>query len=278
MSVQAQASQHFRRYVLRVGLLLVALYFVHKGDVWDSLRGTIRNVIPLDAVGSTVANDSISSGSAEVLELTRQLQARDEEVVRLHRRLATLTHFRERFGESYPRAVPARVIYRRDTHTLRRSITVDRGSVDGVHVGAPVIWGAGLVGLVKVVSSSSSDVLLITDADCRVDALVRNSGPKGRPGSPVGGILVGNPPAGCRLEFVPRTAKGISKGAVIYASGWRGRIPVDLVLGTVLSVSPGNNPSLIEVEVDPAVDVDHLSEVVILLRQDTSQQPENSSR
>jgi cell shape-determining protein MreC len=53
---------------------------------------------------------------------------------------------------------------------------------------------------------------------------------------------------------------------------------VDLVLGTVLSVSPGNNPSLIEVEVDPAVDVDHLSEVVILLRQDTSQQPENSSR
>lgn len=263
-----QTGKNFRGYAVRIGLLLVALYFVHRGEVWDDLRGTLQGILPLASGGRGLALEAGGEGRAEMDALTIQIQARDEEIVRLYRRLATLSHFREHFADAYPRALPARVIFRRDGSSLRRFLTLDRGSNDGIGIGAPVIWGEGLIGLVKVVAPGTCEVVLVTDPTCRIDAYVREKSGDGHPGKRQEGILVGHPPEGCRLEFVPRTVRGLRVGSTVLTTGWRGRVPGDMILGTVGSVKPGVNTSLLEIHVQPSVDVDSLGEVVVLLRRE----------
>jgi rod shape-determining protein MreC len=75
-------------------------------------------------------------------------------------------------------------IINRNPSAWYQTVTINRGSNDGVKVNDPVIANLGLVGKVISVSPSSSDVLLILDGEGQVGALIRDS--KGRA---INGIL-----------------------------------------------------------------------------------------
>ena len=68
-------------------------------------------------------------------------------------------------------AVTARV-YSRSPTVWYSTITVNKGSKDGVREAQPVINGEGLVGRVRRVSGSNAQILLITDGDSGVPARV----------------------------------------------------------------------------------------------------------
>src|SRR3954447_23032492 len=67
--------------------------------------------------------------------------------------------------------VTARVVGRSPT-VWYSTVTIDKGSGDGVHVDDPVVAALGLAGKVTQTTSNSAQVTLITDADSAVTARV----------------------------------------------------------------------------------------------------------
>src|SRR2546423_1240633 len=99
----------------------------------------------------------------ENAELKTQLQ-RDAELERENGRLRSLIGFQR----TSPLKLKAVRIVARDPANWWRNVRIDLGKRDGVRVDLPVRTADGLVGRVSEVSETSSRVVLLGDANCRV--------------------------------------------------------------------------------------------------------------
>ncbi len=142
------------------------------------------------------------------------------------------------------------------------SVTVDRGSSDGVKVDDPVINGQGLIGSVAEVTGSSAVVRLITDPDSRVSGKVARNGTQG-----VVTPVVGDP-SDLTLEFLD-SGKDIQRGQPVVTAGWRGdgvasRFPPNLLIGLVSKASLSEQEAAQQVHLTPAADIANIDIVEIL--------------
>lgn len=138
------------------------------------------------------------------------------------------------------------------------TVTVNKGSRDGVREGNPVVNGAGLVGRVILVTGGNARVLLITDEDSGVAARVLESGASGILETAVGD------PDDLRLEpFEP--SKRVRERQTVVTTGttspkYPSRFPADLPIGRVTSVDPDEGT----VHVKPFANLRELDHVQIL--------------
>src|SRR5262249_52151874 len=86
------------------------------------------------------------------------------EVVERVNRLRHALNYRER---SVFKLVAAEVIAR-DSSSWWRTLTINRGTRDGIETDMPVVTDVGLVGKTTTVSDAISVVLLISDENCRI--------------------------------------------------------------------------------------------------------------
>ncbi len=86
-----------------------------------------------------------------------------------------------------------------------------------------------------------------------------------RPGRSIG-VLVGRSEPTCRLEFVPWTTR-LEVGMHLVTSGFGGEIPPGLVCGRIAAVENDESAPFLEVEVEPAVEIDRLTQVLVVRRQ-----------
>lgn len=188
---------------------------------------------------------------ARVVELERDT-ARLAEVELENARLRELLAFRETLkGE----LLTARVIGH-DAAGLSRTITIDQGSAAGVARGAAILAHGGLVGQVFLVSPHAARVLLITDHNSGVDAVVQRT--RGR------GIVEGAVDGRCGLKFVKRT-EDLQVGDLVLSSGLDGIFPRGLPVGRIVAVDKQGQGLFQYAQVEPAVDVDELEEVLVTL-------------
>lgn len=148
------------------------------------------------------------------------------------------------------------------------TITVDRGSGDGVRQWDPVVGPGGLVGDVTEVTSDESQVSLLTSPDFAVGAKVENN-------SGSAGLIapeVGNPST-LQLSDLPTTAPQVGTGQIIVTSGFQdsgnGAIhslyPAGIPIGTISSEDPqGSVLTNQPIQVTPLADLADLSTVQIL--------------
>ncbi len=108
-----------------------------------------------------------------------------------------------------------------------RTITVNRGTRDGIAVGMPVVTQQGLVGRVLTVSARASRVLLITDPTSAVSVRLQSNR--------VEGTVIGQLSGNLRLTFVPLDQE-IQEGDIVITSGLGGNFPPDVVVGAVTSI------------------------------------------
>jgi len=179
------------------------------------------------------------------LEVT-QLQSRVAEATRLE----ALLNFRE--SHQQVPMLGARVIGA-SANSAGRTIYVDRGEHDGIQKNMGVITPDGIVGKVIETYSNTSQVLLLTDRDSGVGAMLAES----RIQSPVGGT--GEP----RLEmkYVANDDK-VEIGERVVTSGMDRIFPRDLPVGTVVEIKSGNPFKTIRVQ--PAANLERLEEVIVL--------------
>jgi rod shape-determining protein MreC len=166
-------------------------------------------------------------------------------------RLATLLHFRQSHGE-VP-MIAARVIGV-SAGAASQTIQLDRGERDGIRKNMGVITPDGVVGKVVESYAHASQVLLLTDKDSGVGAMLADS----RIQSPVGGQ--GEPLL--LMKYVPND-DAVNLGERVITSGMDRIFPRDLPVGTVAEIKSGNPFKLIRIK--PAANLERLEEVLVLL-------------
>jgi rod shape-determining protein MreC len=191
----------------------------------------------------------------QLIEENRTLRAvlTESAEVRLeNERLRLLLDFKEAQEIA---TLPAMVVAE-DASSWFRTVTIDKGSDQGVTEGLPVVVAEGVVGRVVRSSPRYSRVLLITDASSAVASLLQNNRARG--------VCRGQ---GEQLvfDFVLRQEE-VKIGDRVVTSGMGGVFPKGLVLGKVKSVDRQEFGLFQEIEVSPSVDFSHLEEVLVLLR------------
>ena len=166
-------------------------------------------------------------------------------------RLAALLNFR-RLNRDVP-MLGARVIGA-SPDAGSATVFVDRGERDGIRRNMAVITPDGVVGKVIEAFSTSAQVLLLTDKESGVGAMLAGS----RIQKPVGGT--GEPLL--LLKYVTNDDT-VNVGERVVTSGMDRIFPKDLPVGTITEVKPGN--PFKQIRVRPAANLERLEEVIVLL-------------
>src|SRR5580693_1933368 len=181
------------------------------------------------------------------LELN-QLQSKAAEADRL----ATLLTFRQ--AHQSIAMVAARVIGT-SADTASETVYLDRGERDGIRRNMGVITPDGVVGKVIESYRDTSQVLLLTDKDSGVGAMLVES----RIQKPVGGtgesLLI--------MKYISNEDSSVNPGDRIVTSGMDRIFPADLPVGTIADIKPGN--TFKQIRVKPAANLERLEEVFVLL-------------
>jgi rod shape-determining protein MreC len=163
--------------------------------------------------------------------------------------------------------VEARV-YERSPSTWYQSVTINKGSSDGVKVDDPVVNGQGLVGKVKAVSNGNAVVMLLTDQDFGVSALASQ---RGEPGS-----ITAVPGTNNDLLFdLVDNSEKLRKGDLIVTAGtssqrWPSLYPRSILIGTVKRIQNGDGDLDTRIHVAPAADLLHMDIVQVLTKPDAN--------
>ena len=187
-----------------------------------------------------IENDSLKLAISQL-----QSQAAEAE------RLSALLNFRE----AHPKLpmVNARVIGA-SAGTASRMVEIDRGERDGLRRNLAVITPDGAVGKVIEVYRDTSQVLLLTDKEGGVGAMLvesRIQGPVGGSGEPL-----------LQMKYVA-TDDTVNIGERVVTSGMDKIFPRDIPVGTVQAVKPGT--PFKQIWLKPAAKLERLEEVIILL-------------
>jgi len=138
--------------------------------------------------------------------------------------------------------------------TGTQTIYVDRGERDGVRKNMGVITPSGIVGKVIESYSNTAQVLLLTDKDSGVGAMLAGS----RVQHPVGGTGE----ALLSMKYVPNDDT-VNPGEIVLTSGMDRIFPSNLPVGTIADVKAGNPYK--QIRIKPAASLDRLEEVIVLL-------------
>jgi rod shape-determining protein MreC len=180
------------------------------------------------------------------LEIT-QLQSKAGEADRL----AALLKFRQT-NVDVP-MISARVIGG-SADSASQTIYLDRGERDGIRKNMGVITPDGVVGKVIESYKDTAQVLLLTDKDSGVGAMLvesRLQGPVGGTGEP---LLV--------MKYIPND-DNVNSGERVVTSGMDRIFPRDLPVGTIAEIKAGN--PFKQLRVKPAASLERLEEVFVLL-------------
>lgn len=148
----------------------------------------------------------------------------------------------------------AKVVYY-DPSNLVQSITINRGSKDGVREGMTVITPAALVGRVVRTSPTTARVLLITDASSSVTAMIQNSRAKGVVNGQRREILL--------MKYIPQS-EVVRTGDKVITSGIGGVFPEGILIGHIINVSQRDIDIFQEAQIEPAVDFGTLETVLVI--------------
>lgn len=141
---------------------------------------------------------------------------------------------------------------------LFRSLRVDRGTSDGVGLGAAVVSYDGVVGRVAAVAHSFADVMLLVDANHSVDVLVQRTRARARlHGTGRDGQL------GVQAKYLARTAD-VEPGDFLITSGTGTVFPKGLRVGSVVAVEKAAFGLYQQAVIEPSVDFSRLEEVLIV--------------
>ncbi|MDP9147290.1 MAG: rod shape-determining protein MreC [Acidobacteriota bacterium] len=210
----------------------------HLRDTWHhyfALQNTSRE------------NEALHRENDDLKMQLNQLQSKAAEADRL----AMLLNFRK--SHLNVPMLAARVIAT-SAGTASATVVLDRGLKDGIKKNMGVITPEGVVGKVVEVYNDNAEVLLLTDKDSGVGAMLGNS----RIQSPVGGT--GEPLLAMKYVANDDT---VNVGERVVTSGMDKIFPRDLPIGTITDIKPGNPFKTIRVR--PSANLERLEEVIVLL-------------
>lgn len=136
-----------------------------------------------------------------------------------------------------------------------RTMTIDKGTNDGLQGDMAVLAPAGVVGRIVLPTARAAKVQLLIDRDAAAGALVERSRAQG--------VVVGTGGDRFRLDHVPG-ASDLRVGDTIVSSGIEGIYPKGFQIGRIESIDRQGG-EFVEVLVRPAVEFSALETVLVVL-------------
>ncbi len=269
-----------RRFLTFLLPLLLALIFFsftsmkmrrapwYKEAVWNILAPPQRLVTGMsDGVKGSwqryVALIGVEKERAELAKRVNTLEgelAKTGEVEKENERLRSLLAYHD----SFPQRTVVATVIANDPRAEFKSITINRGAKDGIKPLMPVVGPRGLVGKVGTVGRGHARVLLLTDPNSAIDALVQRSRARGMV---VGAAWRAELESGyyiARLEYLRRVSD-IRDGDVVVTSGFDHVFPPGIPIGKVREVATSRYGVFTKADVVPFEDMSELQQVLVIL-------------
>ncbi|HFQ4916392.1 TPA: rod shape-determining protein MreC [Vibrio vulnificus] len=187
------------------------------------------------------------------------------EVLRLRSDLLLLEQYKEEnqrlrklLGSSFVRDEKKMVaeVMAVDTSPYRHQVVIDKGGIDGVYIGQPVINEKGIVGQITFVAAHNSRVLLLSDAKNAIPVqVIRND---------IRVIASGNGDIDeIQLEHIP-TSTDIQVDDLLVTSGLGGVYPEGYPVAYVTSVEHDTRREFAAIKAKPVVEFDRLRYLLLV--------------
>ena len=147
----------------------------------------------------------------------------------------------------------ARVI-QGDVIPNKESIKIDIGSNDNVIIGQTVMGTNGLIGQIVEVALYSSKVLLITDVNSNVPAIITRTGKQ---------VIIKGRSQDDLLEISYTDDTDIKSGDLIVTSGQAGRFIASLKIGRIVRIEMNEGERFAQVVVEPSEYIENINEVIV---------------
>jgi len=261
--------------LLLLSVALLTLYFRESGSgVSHRVQEVVLEVVTPLQTGTARATKPFRDGWHWVVDLFRaksENAALRREVEQLRAGLANKLLVEAENAELrrlvglrddlvYPkgvRFVTGRVVAR-STSAWYSTVTINVGSADGVRRYDPVVNGAGLVGRVMQVTRDAAQVMLITDQQSYIDAVVEPGGAQG--------LVAGSVTGDLSLQYVGKDEK-VKVGQYVVSAGRASTVFVrGIPIGVVESVSSREVELYQTIAVRPFVDFGRLDLVQVIVR------------
>lgn len=144
-----------------------------------------------------------------------------------------------------------------------RTITIDKGTRDGLRADMAVIAPAGVVGRIIQPSGRASKVQLLIDRNAAAGALIERTRAQG--------VVLGTGADELRMDYVPGSAD-VKAGDMVVTSGIDGIYPKGFVIGQIQSIRRGAG-QYSAIVIKPAVDFTSLEAVLIVTTPPAASEP-----
>lgn len=255
--------------VLCVVSILVLTFYLREGESGPihTLRAGVTTITtparlagnlvsaPFNAVGNIFGNLTASRATLDELEAENaELTARVAELAEYQatsERLEKLLNLQSTYNLQ---STAARIIGQ-SADAWSDTVTIDKGSLDGISVNMPVTNSTGVIGQVIEVAPNASTVRLLTDEGSGVSAMIQDTRAQG--------MVQGQPDGTLRMDYVSVDAD-VKEGDIIITSGIGGVYPKGLPIGTVASVTKNSNDVYYTIIVSSASRTESNEEVLVI--------------
>ena len=234
------------------GLAMIAQEVIYPFEwLWVQTTGAIEN--------SWNHYIALSNAAKENDKLRSELNTLQVELLDYNEKKLELERLRELLSvsRSFDRRHIVAEVVSINHDEIFHSMRLNKGTLDGIKVGAPVVTAKGVVGRIIRAGSKFSDVHLLLDINFNIDTLIQRNR--------VRTVLNGNN-SETTAKLNRKTEVRI--GDTIITSGIVGGFPKGLAIGQVTRISYGEDNVNQTISVEPWVDFDRVEEVLILDYQD----------
>ena len=255
--------------VLCVVSILVLTFYLREGESGPihTLRAGVTTITtparmagnlvsaPFNAIGNIFGNLTASRATLDELEAENaELTARVAELAEYQATSERLEKLLDLQSTYNLQSTAARIIGQ-SSDAWSDTVTIDKGSLDGISVNMPVTNSTGVIGQVIEVAPNASTVRLLTDEGSGVSAMIQDTRAQG--------MVQGQPDGTLRMDYVSVDAD-VKEGDIIITSGIGGVYPKGLPIGTVASVTKNSNDVYYTIIVSSASRTESNEEVLVI--------------
>ena len=240
---------------LRTFMLFIIIYLISFITIKSNINlfypyYLLKDIIffPVNAIEGEIKEDKLYQKGIE-----NELRLEIEELKKLNDLSSTLTDFDK---------VSATIIERNRMYWFN-TITINKGSKDGIKENMAVVSSKGLVGKINKVSSTTSDIKLLTTSDInnKISVMIKNDEDN------IYGIMSGYNINDNYLE-VTSINKDVDnlKDSLVYTSGMGGIFPSGIIIGKVKGIKKDKYDVSKIIEVVPLTNFNDIRFVNVLIR------------
>jgi len=250
-------------------VVVLLLVFLHFRGTLKPIENLVTTVIKPFSYSSNIVGNKFAnffSTISSIKDLQGENRELEDRVDQLNSEITKLKEFenenkvlREQLGFSQSssyKLLPAEVIGR-DPENFFRYLILAKGEKEGVKKGMAVLSSGCLVGKITEVYSHSSKLILITNPESNIGAMIQDSRATGIVNGELGGGLV--------IDMIPQN-EVIKVGDTVCTSGLGGDYPKGLLLGSIESIKSKPDELFQKADLNSQIDFKKLEIVFIIIQ------------